>query len=533
MNTYLRNFFRLADEGLCSEYSVKKVETDNTESVERIKSVLKYRFGLDFDKDVKEFAAKIIGNSQDKKSDINLKSLLSEMIKFLDKKISFKSLYNDVIDVENNIIEYDMPKELLNNKIYYITCNLYLVLLNINCNEYHSNNNFYDSFPDFDNAIKEKTDFASNRLLGNGRDGFKDSFLYALLADEKILTKQKNKSNNPNKWCEANDAVHIASIFSSQKSPYNRKYNVEDNVYKVDTFFEFYSEYNKIYKEIQKYNKKQIEKNYKSNRTQKYEKSDKYIKEDKLPYKYSSDYLSEMIYGFGLIKQILDSINEFSQYSGSKADRFNKRKEEIMELCSYFMVIPDIYNRKIYSDIVVKYIKELCKRHKGKCLKYLLQDLKCKIIRFVVYEVKYYYFILMTYAFLTIDYILKLDSNGDSGSKELRLRNMITKVLSGMQQQQFDEINRDDIPIDNLNCFYKPWRNNVFNESYFSGIINDSLVSQDFDVNLLLSIYIDYTDSYSGYQEWIKDQKTNKSQNSEFSEIQYNKSETNNPDNKN
>ena len=52
MNNYMKSLLKLADESLCEKYTTNDNQNGTKICIQEIKSVLKYRFGLDFDKDI-------------------------------------------------------------------------------------------------------------------------------------------------------------------------------------------------------------------------------------------------------------------------------------------------------------------------------------------------------------------------------------------------------------------------------------------------------------------------------------------------
>jgi hypothetical protein len=79
----MKSLLKLVDVSLCEKYTTKDNQSDTEYSIQDIKNILKYRFALDFDKDIECIKSNCRNLRLD--GDCFLPKLLESMAKVLDE----------------------------------------------------------------------------------------------------------------------------------------------------------------------------------------------------------------------------------------------------------------------------------------------------------------------------------------------------------------------------------------------------------------------------------------------------------------
>lgn len=386
MNNYMKSLLKLVNVSLCEKYATKDNQSDTEYSIQDIKNILKYRFGLDFDKDIE----RINSNCHHLRlnDDCFLPKLLKSMAKVVDEKISCKCFNTESSKITYQLF-FDKSDTYYSNIAYYLLNDIYLILMNINYEEYHDYHNFDRNFVNFDIELNNKfssTKFSYDKLNGQGRTNYKDSFMHTLFASSKVVENERDKNEsyddydddydddfdeeeNNNKqlenkksgnsnddiskpkrnrkqhqWCEATDAVCIATVYTSNFSPFSM--NKDKDEYNSKALKKFYKYYIHTLNTVISYNKNSVKNKY-DLQLGEYNKRNIFSSEENSE-KCASLYLSDMIYGFSMLKEILDAIYKDDLINIAYND-LEDTIIRIFSMCSYLILIPDVCNRNMLA----------------------------------------------------------------------------------------------------------------------------------------------------------------------------------------
>lgn len=545
----MKSLLKLADESLCEKYTTNDNQNGTKICIQEIKSVLKYRFGLDFDKDIELIKKSCHNLAFD--SDYFLRKLLRSMVKIVDEQIAYKNYKSKKLK-----LTYEMfnarPINYYDNIVYYILCNVYLILINLNNDKYHKYKKFEDYFMDFSETFKEifEEEFLYNKLSELGRSRYKDSFMHTLLASSKVLENErklvakyddedseeiieeygekeiveeydeeigekcpvdwdkekflecynnkikekreeennafKNGIKKTHEWCEANDAVCIATVFTSNYSPFSPNNCINNKAYKLTRLHKFYSHYVHTLISVIEYNHKRKDDESANLKQFYYNKRENYtdVKRCEL---HSSLYLTDMIYGFSMLRDVMEVINNDELLFVSKEeleDKINK----ILCFCSDLIIIPDVRNRNLLAKEIAKKVLE--NNIEGENI-ILYDDIK----NYALYQSKIYYYIINTYALLTIDYIIKTEKSDESKDEDVTekfLIKIINKNLvtynkqGGLTKSLFEKIK---FPINDIRAYFKKPVYKIFRKENFDKYFSTDMFGIGKDGNMFLDAY--------------------------------------------
>lgn len=469
MNRYIKSFLKLADEALCEDFILKKQKSNTNDTLEDIKLVLKYRFGLDFDNDIKT----IISECSNLRLDgyMYLPKLLKKMAEILDNNISAQHIYSSTLNIP--IVYTDILKDVdkdkyFNNIAYYILCNMHLVILNLNDDRYHNYDDFSFYYDFTSNKADEESDdqakndkFNSNKLTTSGRQAYKDSFWHSFFSSDENVKKEESNDllRKPHQWCEANDAVCISSVYNANYSPYADSENRNSDKYSSHRFCKFRNNYYNTLKLVQKHNDNNVMDHLNENEKNYNHKIGRYTKDDKVSIKHSSVYLSEMIYNFSMIKEISDVLKKHKSGSHNYNNYFDELVNDIFRACSKLIIIPDVLNRNVYAKKVSEYILNVYQNDIYLVNRTKIEELNRNLMDFSLYQSKVYYYLLMTYSFLTINHILKINNPNesvDNDTAERYIRRLISAGVASFKDVLLSKnsINSKDLCIDDYEVFY-------------------------------------------------------------------------------
>ena len=548
----MKSLLKLVDVSLCEKYTTNDNQNGTKLSIQDIKNILKYRFGLDFDKDIERIKSNCRNLRLD--DDCFLPKLLGSMAKTVDEKNTYKCFNTESLEIAYNLF-FDKSDVYYSNIAYYLLNDIYLILMNINYDEYHHYRDFDKYFVNFDLEFNNK--FSSkqssyDKLNNKGRSNYKDSFMHTLFASSKVVDNERKKSesheghddyyddyydddyddeeafeehteaidinfdseeyNNKrleyynhkkfcnsndhiskqkrnkkqHQWCEATDAVCIATVYTSNFSPFSMNNDNDNDDYKPKALKKLYKYYIHTLNTVISYNKKTIENEY-SLQMREYNKRNIFSSIYNCE-KCASLYLADMIYGFSMLKEILDVINNADLIN----NLYNDTKDiinAIFLLCSNLILIPDICNR----NMLAKRITERCLKNDTMGENYILiEDAK----KFSMYQSKVYYYIMVTYALLTIDYLLKTEKSdvlNDKNVAEEYIRKIIFKGIKNsftnyhkLPKNQFEKM---FFGIDDLSCYFRKPKYNFFTKENFEKYFSTDIFELYSDDNMFLKFY--------------------------------------------
>lgn len=322
-------------------------------------------------------------------------------------------------------------------------------------------------------------------------------------ADVSDKTKFEQKSKSKSMICEAIDNFIISSINSFTYNPYkilntNKKYLSNDFKLFVKKYFETFNEITKYNNNRDKY--ENYNENTNSNDDKKerdYKKYFEYYMSEKELVNESERMFTELIYGFSIIKGTDGAISHALK-KNLDLENSNIAINKIYEINSNFIIIPNVYSRREYSQIVTNITLNCMNRKAYSIREELFKNYNSQVLDFCIYEAFIYYPILMSYVLLTLNYIfteghknkfLSKFQNANTSSKEMEknLRTVLDKIYKNMKNdEQFEwlssesDVTFNSLPKD-MSCFYKHL-NIMFDEedfpSYFTSIIYNPRVNE-------------------------------------------------------
>lgn len=537
MNNYMKSLLKLVDVSLCEKYTTKDNQSDTEYSIQDIKNILKYRFALDFDKDIECIKSNCRNLRLD--GDCFLPKLLESMAKVVDERITCEYFNSESLEIVYDLF-FDRSGSYYKNIVYYILNNIYLILMNINHEEYHNYAEFDEYFTNFD--IEFKTKFSYDNLINSGRDNYKDSFMHTLFANSQVVEFEekhsqiddeyvddykeeyfeehtedsdincdpeeynnkrlefynnekccnlndgisKSKRNRKqHQWCEANDAVSIATVYASYYSPFATHRNIKYDGYKPKDLNKFYNNYIHTLNAVISYNKNSIKNKY-GLKTREYNKRNIFSSGNNCE-NHASLYLTDMIYGFSMLEKVLDVINNV-EMTNIPDDEHKDIINEILLMCAELMLIPDIRNRNMLAKRITKkfLVNDIIAENDV-----LIEDVK----KFSMYQSKVYYYIMVTYALLTIDHILETEKSDilkDKRVAEEYIRKIIYKGIDWfvknkpLSEGQFKNLL---FPIDDINFYFRKTRYTFYTKEYFEYYFSTDIFKLDRDNNMFLEAY--------------------------------------------